>query len=95
MKRVLIIASALLLTTAIAPAEAEAAQRPGRVVVNVAPAQVWVPSHRSWSVSLGRYVTVSGAWRTPPRAGMKWVPGHHVGHGKNRRWVPGHWASRR
>jgi hypothetical protein len=95
MKRIILIAAALLLTTAIAPADAEAARRPVRTVVNVAPAQVWVPAHRTWSVSLGRIVTVSGNWRTAPHAGMHWVPGHHAGHGKSRRWIPGHWVSNR
>jgi hypothetical protein len=93
MKRTLLIAAALLLTTAIVPSDADAARRPARAVVNVTPAKVWVPAHRTWSVSLGRIITVSGNWRSPPRTGMHWVPGHHAGHGKNRRWVPGHWAS--
>lgn len=95
MKRILLLAAALLLTTAIAPSDAEAARRPARPAASAAPAKIWVPAHRTWSVSLGRFITVSGDWRTPPRAGVHWVPGHHTGHGKSRRWVPGHWVPNR
>jgi hypothetical protein len=91
MKRILLIASALLLTTAVVPEEAEAARRPV-VIVNAAPAKVWIPAHRNWNVRLGRFVTVSGQWQAPPRANVNWVAGRHVGHGRNKSWVAGHWA---
>jgi hypothetical protein len=94
MKRVLIM-SALLLTAAVAPNQAEAARRPPAVTVAVAPAKVWVPAHQAWSVTLGRFITVSGQWKVPPRGASHWVPGRYVGHGPERRWVPGHWAPSR
>ena len=96
MKRLILIMSALAFTTAVAPAEAEAARRPvPPASVQVAPAKVWVPAHRAWSVQLGRFITVSGQWQAPPRAGMTWIPGHYEGRGHNRRWVSGRWAPAR
>lgn len=92
MKRILLIASALMLTGTVASSEAEAARRPAVVVVAPPPAKVWVPAHQTWNVRLGRFVTVSGQWQTPPRANVHWVPGRHVGKGHSRRWVPGHWS---
>ena len=95
MKRILLIASALLLTTSLVPDDAEAARRPAVVVVKPVPAKVWVPSATVWDVRLGRYVHIAGHWKTPPRANVQWVPGHWTGRGHAKRWVPGHWSSRR
>ncbi|MDG1482075.1 MAG: hypothetical protein P8R54_20960 [Myxococcota bacterium] len=92
MKRILLIASALMLTGTVASSEAEAARRPAVVVAAPPAAKVWVPAHRNWSVQLSRFITVHGQWQTPPRANVRWVPGHHVGKGHSRRWVPGHWS---
>ena len=96
MKRIFALTSALMLTTALVPADAEAARRPTAVVVvHKTPARVWVPTHTTWSVSLGRNVTVVGQWRVPPRANVSWVSGRWAGHGRNKHWVAGHWAPRR
>ena len=94
MKRILLIAFALIWTVAIAPSSADAARRPTLVAVKAKSAKVWVPRHSTWNIKLGRYVTVTGKWKTPPRPGMRWVSGHRAGH-NHRRWVSGHWSARR
>ena len=53
---------------------------------------VHVPAHYEWDPRLRRYVYVPAGWKTPPRAGMKWINGHWKGKGAKRQWVKGHWA---
>ena len=53
---------------------------------------VHVAAHYEWDPRLRRYVYMPASWKTPPRAGAKWVNGHWKGHGHKRAWVKSHWA---
>lgn len=53
---------------------------------------VWVPGYWWWSLSLNRYVWVSGAWRNPP-PDQVWTHGEWVANQAARYvWVPGFWG---
>lgn len=55
------------------------------------PHAVWVPAHYVWDPVKRREIYVAGAWKVPPRPGMRYVTGHWVGHGRSRHWVAGYW----
>ncbi len=85
---------AIALSATAVPAVADAGPR---VVVHVgvpapAPApKIWIAGHWNFDRALKRRVWVEGTWRTPPRAGSRWVPAHYAGRGRSRHFVPGHW----
>jgi hypothetical protein len=55
------------------------------------PDDVWIPGYWWWSVPLGRYVWVSGAWRRPPPEQV-WTPGSWGLVGARFVWTPGYWG---
>ena len=106
MRRLVALALAGVLASALVPAIASAYGGPAFVVVAppipvprvevVAPypggyGQVWVPGYWSWGGPRG-YYWVRGAWFRPPGYGAHWVPPYWAhGHGGHR-WVGGHWS---
>jgi hypothetical protein len=82
--------------TAPIPADYSAAIAPPEPVVEEEPPRpepddAWIPGYWWWSLPLGRYVWVSGAWRRPPPDQI-WFPGAWtLGDGRYR-WAPGYWG---
>jgi hypothetical protein len=78
------------------PADYSAAIAPPAPVVEEEPSQpepddAWIPGYWWWSLPLGRYVWVSGAWRRPP-PDQVWSPGEWTLVDGRYIWAPGYWG---
>jgi YXWGXW repeat-containing protein len=58
-------------------------------IVAPGPGYVWIPGYHRWSGSA--YVWVPGRWDRPPRAQLRWAPGHWAHDRRGWYFVEGHW----